>query len=124
MTAALATTGCVERLITIKTAPEGAMVWLNNEEVGTSPLTVPFTWYGAYEVTLRKDGYQTVHTSQAAEAPLYQWPGLDLLFECLLPVNLVDEHTWQFELTQQDPTDPNTLIERAKQLQAQTLADS
>ena len=34
---ALILTGCVERLITVKTNPPGAVVWLNGEETGITP---------------------------------------------------------------------------------------
>jgi len=119
-TAALA--GCVERFITVTSRPEGAAVWLNDEEVGSTPLTVPFTWYGEYEVVLRKEGYQTIKTSRQADAPLYQWPVIDLAAE-LLPMKLVDKHQWDFDLTVQPPADPDQLMERARELQAQTLAD-
>jgi hypothetical protein len=42
--AALLLGGCVERELTINTKPEGALVILNDEEIGTSPVTVSFNW--------------------------------------------------------------------------------
>ncbi len=112
-------TGCVERYITVSTEPQGAIVWLNDEEVGSTPLTVPFTWYGDYDVVIRKDGYKTIKQPKKAEAPIYQWVGLDLIAECLLPFNFVDEHRWDFELTSITEVDSNAFIERAKQLKKQ-----
>jgi len=44
--AALLLTGCVERKLTINTEPAGAMVTLNDEQIGESPVTVTFNWYG------------------------------------------------------------------------------
>ncbi|HQI29243.1 MAG TPA: PEGA domain-containing protein, partial [Sedimentisphaerales bacterium] len=41
-------TGCVERRLTIYTEPPGAIVTLNDQEIGVSPVTVPFNWYGDY----------------------------------------------------------------------------
>ena len=117
------TAGCVERLITVKTEPAGAVVYLNDEEVGTSPVTVPFTWYGTYEVVVRRDGYETIRTARTADAPFYEWPGIDLISECLLPFDIVDHHEWSFDLTAQTPVDPNALIERAQVLREQTLKD-
>jgi len=113
--------GCVERLITVNTNPTGAVVYLNDEEVGTSPVTVPFTWYGEYDVVIRKDGFETVKTSRRADAPLYQWPPFDLFFECFWPFDMVDRHQWDFELTVQTPADPNELIDRARALRDETL---
>ena len=113
--ACLSLSGCVERLIKITTRPAGALVWLNDEEVGATPLEVPFTWYGQYEVVIRKDGYQTLKTAQHTPVPFYQWPGLDLFAETL-PVPLTDRHEWDFTLTPQSKPDRNTLIERAQAL--------
>ena len=113
--------GCVESLITVRTRPPGAVVWLNGEEAGITPLTVPFTWYGNYEVLIRKDGYQTLKTARRTRAPFYEWPGLDLFFECFLPFTLTDHHQWEFELARLGPADPNDLINRAQNLQTEIL---
>jgi len=51
--------GCVERRLTINTEPQGALVILNDEEIGESPVTVNFNWYGDYWVRIRKEGYET-----------------------------------------------------------------
>lgn len=113
--------GCVERYITVKSHPGGAVVWLNGEEIGTTPATTAFTWYGTYEVVLRKDGYETLRTGQKADPPIYQWLGLDLFFESLWPGTLVDRHEWEFELTKLGPVDPNVLIDRATQLRQREM---
>ena len=113
--------GCVERLIKITTAPPGALVWLNGEEIGVTPLTVPFTWYGRYDLTLRKDGFQTIKTARETPVPFYQWPGIDFFSEVMLPANLVDQHDWHYSLTAHRPTDPNALIQRAQNLRTELL---
>lgn len=117
----LSLTGCVERLITVNSEPPGAIVWLNDEEVGATPVTVPFTWYGKYGVVIRKDDYQTVNTVKDVPAPFYQWPPLDLVAECFLPFKITDHHQWSFSLNPQTPTDTNQLIKRAKDLRHETL---
>ncbi len=115
-------TGCVERLIKVTSSPPGAVVWLNDQEIGSTPITVPFTWYGEYSVVLRKDGYEPVLTSVETPTPFYQWPILDFFSECLLPVDLVDEHNWDFQLQAVGEVDSNRLIIRAERMriQAQT----
>ena len=116
----LSLNGCVERLITVTTEPPGAILWLNGEEVGATPVTTPFTWYGAYDVVIRKDGYETLKTAKDAPAPFYQWPGIDLVSECLLPFTITDHHQWEFELTTHAPVESLELIERAKSLRKET----
>ena len=114
--------GCVERLITVTTDPPGAIVWLNGEEVGATPVTTSFTWYGTYDVVIRKDGYETLKTAQDTPAPFYQWPGIDLVSECLLPFTITDHHQWEYELTTHAAVESQELIDRAKSLQEETLA--
>lgn len=117
----MAVTGCVERTIRIDSEPSRAVVWLNDEEVGSTPLEVPFTWYGTYEVVLRKDGYETVRTLRTAEAPVYQWPPFDLAAEHLLPFTLEDRHEWQFTMVPYQESDPNQLLLEAQRLQRELL---
>lgn len=45
--------------ITISTTPEGANVYIDDQYVGISPVTVSVT-YGSHVITVRKDGYITV----------------------------------------------------------------
>ncbi len=59
--------GCVERTITITSDPPYALVWLNDEEIGRTPVTVPFTFYGKYDVRLIHEG-QWKSRQAAAEA--------------------------------------------------------
>jgi len=114
--------GCVERLITVQSDPPGAIVWLNGEEVGATPVTTSFTWYGAYDVVIRKDGYETLKTMQETPIPFYQWPGIDFVSECLLPFTFTDHHEWDFELKSQEPVSSQELIDRATSLRDETLA--
>jgi hypothetical protein len=68
LTTALGSTGllgCVERTISITSEPEGALVYLNDEEVGRTPVSVPFTFYGVYDVRLEHEA-EWVSLSEAA----------------------------------------------------------
>ena len=107
--------GCVRRTMTIRTEPEGARVALNDEELGTSPVTVDFTWYGDYEVACRKDGYQTLQTHRRLNAPWYQIPMIDFFTEALWPFTIQDHQEMSFTL---EPAakdiDRKELIDKAK----------
>lgn len=113
--------GCVERLLTVTSRPAGAIVYLNGQEVGATPLTREFTWYGTYEVVLRKSGYETFKGARRAKAPLYDWPPLDLAAEYLWPFTLEDHLCWHFDLEPYAAADPNDLIERAEELREETV---
>ncbi len=115
--------GCIERTISIITEPEGATVFLNDQEVGRSPVTVPFTWYGDYDITLRKAGYQTVKTNHRIKTPWYQWPFIDLFTECLIPFTVHDDHVLgPYELVQAEPMEPETLLQAAAEMRTRAHA--
>jgi hypothetical protein len=84
--------GCVERIMRISTSPPGARVFLNDEEVGRSPARVAFTWYGDYDVVLRKEGFETQKSHYVVKPPWYQLPPFDFVTEVLLPGTIRDEH--------------------------------
>jgi len=114
--AALLLTGCVERKLTINTEPAGAMVTLNDEQIGESPVTVTFNWYGDYWVRAGKEGCETLQTHRELKAPWYDWFPLDFVAQVLYPGRIVDSYEWTFELApRQDPT-REQLIEQADTL--------
>lgn len=91
-------TGCVERLITVTSEPPGAVVWLNDVEIGRTPVQTEFTFYGTYDVRLWLEGYEPLHTSREANSPVYDYPGLDLIAEAI-PTTIESRVDWHFVLT-------------------------
>jgi hypothetical protein len=116
---AMSLAGCVQRSITITSKPDGALVHLNDEEVGRTPLTVPFTFYGVYQVQLERDGFQTLLTEQNTEAPWWDNAGPDFFAE-ILPGRRKVQIDWHFDLEASKPVDEDKLIERAGELRDQT----
>ena len=115
----LAVAGCygqVQRTITIESEPPGALCWLNDNEVGRTPVTVPFTWYGTYNVRLECPGYEPLVTQAKVRAPPYEWLGLDLAFETIVPGIRYDTHAFRYALREAQPTDPDALRGRAEGL--------
>ncbi|MEM1356398.1 MAG: PEGA domain-containing protein [Planctomycetota bacterium] len=115
--AAMLLPGCVRRKLVITSETTGALVFLNDEEVGRTPLEVPFTWYGTYDVRLEKPGYAPLWTTAQADAPWWDRPGPDLLAEAG-PDRLV-EIPWHFEMSPATPAgevDPDTLLDYARQM--------
>jgi hypothetical protein len=119
LTAALCASGCVERWLTINTAPQAALVVLNDEEIGESPVTVSFEWYGDYNVRISKEGYETLKTHRKLEAPWYDSFPFDFFAQILNPRRIVDSYEWTFELTPKQQVGRDQLIENAQQLKKQ-----
>jgi hypothetical protein len=110
--------GCVERKLTINTEPQGALVMLNDEEIGESPVTVNFNWYGDYWVRIRKEGYETLNTHRDLKGPWYDQFPFDF-FAMLNPKRTVDSYEWTFELAPQKYPTREELIQDAEELKGQ-----
>ncbi|MBI1337723.1 MAG: PEGA domain-containing protein [Phycisphaera sp.] len=108
--------GCVERTITVTSEPSGALTYINDQEVGRTPVTVPFRFYGTYDVRLEKDGYTTLWTQAKARAPVWEYPGPDLLAEAVPGAK--SNIAWHFDLQPRPATQEDLLIDHAQQLRA------
>lgn len=112
----LLTGGCVERTIHITSDPSGALVHLNDEEVGRTPVAVPFLFYGTYDVQLEHEGYKPLWTTKKTDTPWWEAPGPDLIAEAI--PNAKAEQHWHFSLELTPLLDDQELVDRAWQLRA------
>ena len=116
--------GCVRRTLTIETAPSGALVYLNDEELGRSPVTTDFLWYGDYDVIIRKEGHRTLGTHARISTPWYQvWP-IDFFAEVLYAGKIHDERFLHYDLEPEQLPGREQLIERAEELRRGSLLDA
>jgi len=107
--------GCAQRTVDITSDPSGALVYLNGEEIGRTPLRYDFTWYSDYDVILRKDGYETLKTHHKIDPPLLFIPPIDLIGEL---VGARDHRHWNFAMQPANlaTTNPAGLINRGESL--------
>jgi len=121
--AGLGCRGGVQRTIHITSDPGGALVHLNDQEVGRTPVAVPFTFYGTYDVRLEAEGHRPLWTEADADPPWWDHLGPDL-FAAAVPGAKSDVR-WHFDLEpvgSADDVDPDALLERAEGLRQQVLA--
>jgi hypothetical protein len=106
--------GCVKRTLRITSEPSGALVWLNDHEVGRTPLEVGFVYYGTYDVRLEREGCEPLLTVGQVNPPLWDMIGPDFVAE-VIPVQLESNASLHYEM-QPRKDDPVELLERARQL--------
>jgi len=105
--------GCVKRSLLVKSDPPGAAVFINDREVGKTPVTVPFYHYGHRDIRLEMDGYETLTEDVRIKAPSYQiWP-IDFYYDVLSPKVYYDRRQASFTLVPRKPVDEEKLMERA-----------
>jgi len=116
--AVLACEGCVRRKLTITSRPPGARVFVNDRQIGVTPVEMDFTYYAAQEIRLKKDGYKTVVIHKQLDTPYYQWIGFDFVSENLIPADIEDQHDVGVALVPYGEPDSDGLLERAEAAKA------
>jgi hypothetical protein len=110
--------GCVERTMTFDSQPSGALVYVNDREVGRTPAQMDFTQYGWYDVEVRKEGFETAKVRQRVLPPVWQIPPIDLLAE-FMPWRPKDRRNYTYELKPTTDADPDAMLSRAAELRGQ-----
>jgi hypothetical protein len=114
----LATVGCVRRRMTVRSNPPGAMVSIDQQEIGTTPVSVDYTYYGVRNFVVSKEDHETVSASRTFSPPWYQYPPLDFLTENLWPFELRDERVVEFQLIPRTRVRTEDLVARGEQLRS------
>ncbi len=114
--------GCVHRRMTIESSPPGALVVVDGEEIGVTPASMDFTYYGTREIKLLKDGYETRTVQQPVATPWYQLPGLDFFSDNFAFTHIRDRHRFAYQLQPRRRTaDSQGLLDRADSLRSESL---
>jgi hypothetical protein len=112
--------GCVRRRMTLRSSPAGATVYIDDQQIGTTPVSTSYVYYGTRKIQLVKDGYETLTVKQKFKPPWYQIAGVDFVTENLIPYEFRDERVVEFEMQPQPVVPATELLERAQQLRRAT----
>jgi hypothetical protein len=109
-------TGCVERRFVVESDPPGALVMLNGQPLGVTPCDAYYVYHGAYDLTLIKDGYQTLQVKQEIPAKFYEYPVIDFVSENLYPGKIEDRRQFRYTLQPMSQPRADQLLQQATQL--------
>ncbi len=112
--------GCVQRRMTISSNPPGAIVKVDDVEIGRTPVSTSFVYYGTRKIQLSKAGYETLTVLQPVPTPWYQWPGIDFVSEHFSPGKINDDRLFSYNLEPAVAVPTDQLLERAQQLRQQS----
>lgn len=118
-TLGLLASGCVERRYTIRTDPPGALVSVNGQELGTSPVSKSFVYYGDRDIRVSKDGFRTERIIQPVRAPWWDNYLTEFFTENLVPITLRDEREYIYKLVPEEAPSADDLLRRAEGLRAE-----
>lgn len=112
----LAGSGCVHRRMTIRSNPPGAQVFIDKTEVGQTPVSTEFQYYGTREIQLVKDGYETLTVKQTLYPPWYEFPVLEFFSENLSLHEHRDDHLINLQMVPQQISPVERVVESAEAL--------
>jgi len=116
MLVSLASTGCMQRRLTILSDPPGALVKIDGYEVGTTPCSTSFLYYGTRKVQLIKSGYETLTLLQPIPTPWYQYPVLDFFSDNFALHEIRDTRVLRYQLQPMVETSVEDVVERGENL--------
>jgi hypothetical protein len=122
LAALAASTGCVERRMTIRSNPPGALVYVDNVEIGTTPVSHRFVYYGTREIRLVKAGYETLTLMQPIATPWYQIPPFDFVSDNLTPWEVRDEREFVYQIVPLRNVPTDEIMSRAEQLRGSVIS--
>ena len=104
-----------ERTLQIDSVPQGALVRLDDELIGRTPLVYEFFHYGTRRVTIYLDGYRTTSVPLDLKAPWYAYFPVDLVSEFF---SWKDRHYYKVllepEVGMVSETDLQAVLDRAE----------
>jgi hypothetical protein len=109
-------TGCVQRRLVVKSQPEGALVTVDNQVVGQTPLSVPFVYYGTRQIRLEREGYQTVNVKERFRPKWYDTFPFSFLSNNFAMREIRDTRVLDFQLEPKANVEENQLLNRANEL--------
>jgi len=121
MIVALAQVGCVHRRVTINSYPSGALVKVDGKDIGYTPASFDYTWYGTREVQLLRDGYETHTEMVEIPAPWYQKFPLDFVSDNFLGRHITDHRQFSFQLEPKRTDLSSNVMQRAGSLRSEAL---
>ena len=113
--------GCVHRRLTINSNPQGALVRIDGQEIGYTPASVDYTWYGTREVQLIKDGYETQTEMIDITPPWYQRFPLDFVSDNFLGTHVRDHRRFDLQMRPKQPDITSDVIERGRSLRSEAM---
>lgn len=114
--------GCVSRRMTIRSEPAEALVEVDGKQLGLTPLSLDFTFYGTREITLSKPGFETLTVQQPVARPWNQSVPFDFFTMHFRGSHITDRHNFLYRLREKQipVNEESELINRGQNLRSQS----
>lgn len=115
------TIGCnsVHRRLSITSEPSGARVWINDQEVGRTPISQNVIYSGTYKIRCEQESCETTTIMHDVRTPWYLYPGADFISENFVPGELRDNQKCHVVLPPKRVVPDNELLEAANKMRSE-----
>lgn len=117
--ATLLVAGCVERRMTVRTDPPGALVEIDGTPIGFSPASMSFTYYAPRKIKITHDDYETLTVIQDVPPPWWDNWLTEFFTENLWPFTLRDERVFHYVLEPRKAHSTESILRRAEEVRQQ-----
>ena len=111
---AVLASGCVHRELAIQSTPADGVVELDGRVLTeltpqgetvqkTTPVVLPFFWYGSHKVVVRKEGYDPAVRIVHLRPPWYEQFPIDFFADLVIPWTINDKRECSVVLAKSDP---------------------
>ncbi len=105
----------------MRSDPPGAAVVIDGEEVGFTPCSIDYTYYGTREITLMKDGYKTLTTPVKLSTPWYQIFPQEFITDNFALTKINDRREVSYTLAREQLEPTQYLEDRANSLRSEAM---
>lgn len=106
--------GCLRRRMTINSKPQGATVYVDGHQLGKTPVSTDFTYYGTRNIRLEMDNYHTMNVKQKVSPPWYEFPVFDFFTETFSANEIKNHHVWTYDLQPKAISSDDQIEKRAE----------
>ena len=90
--------GCLSKTITVTSTPPGAILSINDVEIGKTPTTTDWHGGGTYRFELKHKSYQPVDEHIKIKYRWYSYPIIDMGADFMTTKNINDHRQWHFDM--------------------------
>lgn len=89
---------------------------VDNQQIGLTPVSIPYTYFGTREIKLEKDGFKTIKVQHRFDPQWYETFPVSLISENFAGREIRDERALDFYLEPKIQVQENDLLQRANDL--------
>ena len=94
---------------------------IDGKDIGYTPASIDFTWYGTREIQLLKDGYETQTQLVNISPPWYQVFPLDFVSDNFLGTHIRDHRRLDIPMQPRMESDTSNVIQRGRALRSEAV---